>query len=369
MTEEQKTQVGPQAIYYKNKYEEELIKTAKAIGTRGKGILAADESTGTITKRLKSISVESTEENRRKYRELLFTTEKLGDYISGVIMYDETIKQKTKDGTPFPEILSKQGIITGIKVDLGAKDLPGFPGDKYTQGLTDLHIRCPKYYKLGARFAKWRAVLQIQNGYISETSIRENAWTLARYARICQEYGLAPIVEPEILMDGNHPLEVCQYWTEKVVSACYKALVDQNVILEGTMLKPNMCLPGSNYKGKRSIKGNALATVTALRRTVPSAVPSINFLSGGQSEEEATEHLNAMNQLGDLPWTVSFSYGRALQKSCLQAWLGKEENVKKAQEALLLRAKANSMAQLGKYDGFAATEESKKKLFVQGYVY
>merc|ERR1712048_737752 len=220
----------------------------------------------------------------------------------------------------------------------------------------------------GARFAKWRAVLVIQNGYISETAIKENAWGLARYAAICQSKGLVPIVEPEILMDGPHSLRINQYWTEKVVAACYKALSDCHVVLEATLFKPNMCLAGKGYKGKKAMKDNAVATVTALRRAVPSSVPGIMFLSGGQSEEEATMNLNAMNQY-NVPWSLSFSYGRALQKSCLQAWKGIPANKMAAQEALLLRAKANSAAQLGKYDGFAANESAKQGLYVKGYSY
>merc|ERR1712039_222470 len=275
---------------------------------------------------------------------------------------------KSKDGTPFVDILKKQNVIPGIKVDKGTRDLQGCPGEKWTQGLTDLDLRAAKYYEAGARFCKWRAVLVINNGYISETAIKENAWGLARYAAICQSKGLAPIVEPEILMDGPHSLKVNQYWTEKVVAACYKALSDNNVVLEATLLKPNMCLPGKQNKDKRSMKDNALATVTALKRSVPSAVPGIMFLSGGQSEEEATLNLNAMNQYS-VPWSLSFSYGRALQKSCLQAWKGNPANKKAAQEALLLRAKANSAAQLGKYDGFAANESAKQGLYVKGYSY
>merc|ERR1712154_130800 len=352
-----------------NPYMEEMMKTAKFIATRGKGILAADESTGTIGKRLKMINVPNEGPNRQRYRELLFTTPKLGDYISGAILFEETLYQSSKDGTKFVDILNKQGVIPGIKVDKGTRDLQGFPGEKWTQGLTDLDLRAAKYYEAGARFCKWRAVLVINNGYISETAIKENAWGLARYAAICQSKGLVPIVEPEILMDGTHSLKVNQYWTEKVIAACYKALSDNNVILEATLLKPNMCLPGKQNKDKRSMKDNAVATVTALKRSVPSAVPGIMFLSGGQSEEEATMNLNEINKVGDLPWSASFSYGRALQQSCLKAWMGKKENVKAAQDALIVRAKANSEAQLGKYSGDAATEDSKKTLYEKGYTY
>jgi len=370
MAEEAKNQeAGPPSAFVVNPKLDEMIATAKAIGTRGKGILAADESTGTIGKRLAMINVKNEEENRRRYRELLFTTPNIGEYICGAILFEETLYQKSKDGTPFVSLLNKAGVIPGIKVDKGTRDLQNCPGEKYTQGITDLDVRCAKYYEAGARFAKWRAVLVIQNGYISETAIKENAWGLARYAAICQSKGLVPIVEPEILMDGTHSLQINQYWTEKVIAACYKALSDQNVILEATLLKPNMCLPGKQYKGKRSMESNALATVTALKRSVPSAVPGIMFLSGGQSEEEATMNLNEINKLGDLPWSASFSYGRALQQSCLRAWKGDDANIKAGQDALMVRAKANSQAQLGKYSGDAATEDSKKTLYEKGYTY
>jgi len=351
-----------------NPFREELIATAKAIAVRGKGILAADESTGTITKRLASIGVESTEANRTYYRELLFTSPGLAEYISGVIMFEETLYARGSDGRQLVDILKEQGIIPGIKTDKGGRDLPFCPGEKYTQGLTDLDVRSKKYYAQGARFAKWRAILKIQNGRISDTAVKETAWTLARYAAISQVNGLVPIVEPEILMDGDHPIQYCQYWTEKVVTACYKALSDQHVLLEGSLLKPNMVLAGAQSTGSRSIKMNALATVTALRRSVPASVPGIMFLSGGQSEEEATLNLNAINQYS-APWALSFSYGRALQKSCLQAWKGNPANKEAAQQALMMRAKANSAAQLGRYDGFAATESSKQGLYVKGYSY
>ena len=272
---EEKKEAGPPSAFVENKFLAEMIETAKKVATRGKGILAADESTGTIGKRLASINVKNEESNRQRYRELLFTTKDIGKYISGTILFEETLFQKTKDDKPFVDILKEAGVIPGIKVDKGTRDLQGSPGEKYTQGLTDLAVRCEKYYNAGARFAKWRAVLVIQNGYISETAIKENAWGLARYAAICQSQGLVPIVEPEILMDGPHSLKINQYWTEKVVAACYKALSDNNVILEATLLKPNMCLPGKQYEGARSIDDNAKATVQALKRSVPSAVPGI----------------------------------------------------------------------------------------------
>lgn len=351
-----------------NPFRDELIATAKYIATRGKGILAADESTGTIGKRLGSIGVENNETNRQRYRELLFTTQNLEEYISGVIMFEETLYQRAKDGRQFVDILKSKGIIPGIKTDKGTRQLPFCSGEKYTQGLTDLDVRSKKYYEQGARFAKWRNVLKIQNGRITETSLKETAWTLARYAAISQANGLVPIVEPEILMDGDHSLEVAQYWSTKVLNACYKALCDQEVLLEGTLLKPNMVLPGAQYKGGRSVEANALATVTSLRRAVPAAVPGIMFLSGGQSEEEATLNLNAINQF-NVPWSCSFSYGRALQQSTLKAWRGNDGNLQAGQQALLMRGRANSAAQLGKYDGFAADEQSKQSLYVKGYTY
>jgi len=367
--EQKQVEAGPPSAFVENPFLEEMLATAKAVATRGKGILAADESTGTIGKRLAMINVANEEVNRQRYRELLFSTAELGSCISGAILFEETLFQKSKDGTPFVDILAKQGVIPGIKVDKGTRDLQNQPGEKWTQGLMDLDVRCQKYYEAGARFAKWRAVLVIQNGYISETAIKENAWGLARYAAICQSKGLVPIVEPEILMDGAHSLRINQYWTEKVVAACYKALSDCHVVLEATLLKPNMCLPGKQHKGGKSMEANAVATVQALKRTVPAAVPGIMFLSGGQSEEEATMNLNAINSVGALPWTASFSYGRALQQSCLKAWKGDDANLKAAQDALMLRAKANSDAQLGKYTGDAATEDSKKTLYEAGYTY
>lgn len=362
----QKTEVTFLPTY---KYKDELIATANFIATRGKGILAADESTGTIGKRFANINVENNQENRRRYRELLFRTPGWGEYCSGVILFDETLRDKAADGTPLIDLIKKAGVVAGIKVDKGTRALPYNPGDKYTQGLTDLDVRAAEYYELGARFCKWRAVVTIQNNYVSDAAIKETAWTLARYACICQANGLVPIVEPEILMDGIHSLEVNQYWTEKVVTACYAALRDQNVLLEGTLLKPNMCLPGKQSGGARNIVNQAKATVTALRRSVPAAVPSINFLSGGQSEAEATGMLNEINKQGDLPWTASFSFGRALQKSCLAAWQGKDENIDAAHKALLERMKFNSNAQLGKYDPAEEGEEAKKSLYEKGYTY
>jgi len=341
------------------KYRKELVQTANAIASRGKGILAADESTGTIAKRFEKIGVDNTEANRKAYRELLFTAHDINKYISGVIMYEETLYQKAEDGTPFPELLKKKGIITGIKVDKGLVNLPGTDEESSTQGLDGLAGRCAEYYKQGARFAKWRAVLKITDVCPTHLSIIETAHGLARYAAICQQNGLVPIVEPEILMDGTHTLERCIKVTEHVLALVYKALHEHNVFLEGTLLKPNMVTPGHSHADfkKTSPEQVARATVTVLQRTVPPAVPGVLFLSGGQSEEEATLNLNAMNNPKwetRRPWILTFSYGRALQASAQAAWAGKKENVKKGQDALIERAKANSEAQMGLYKGGAS---------------
>lgn len=355
-----------------HKYKDELIATARAIAAPGKGILAADESTGTIGSRFKDIGVENNQANRREYRRLLFTTPGLKQFISGVILYEETLNDKTDDGKSLVEPLVKEGIILGIKVDLGTKHLPGTDNETYTQGLTDLDKRCAEYYKKGCRFAKWRAVLRISRNTPSPLAIKENAATLAAYASICQANGLVPIVEPEILMDGDHSLQVNQYWTEKVISQCYTALNDAHVLLEGTLLKPNMCQPGQQSTGPRpSVEQCARATVEALQRTVPPAVPGVTFLSGGMSEEEATVALNSLNagSLGPRPWSLTFSYGRALQKSCLKAWSGKKENNANMQKVLLSRSQANSLAQQGKYTGQFADEQSKQSSYVANYKY
>lgn len=351
------------------KYHDELIATARAIASPGKGILAADESTGTIGKRLASINCENTEENRQRYRQLLFTTEGFGAHCSGVILFEETLYQKSSDGRNFVDIIKEAGVIPGIKVDKGTRVMPFTPGQKYTQGLTDLDLRAARYYEQGARFCKWRAVLSIVDGDIPEAAIKETAWTLARYAAICQANGLAPIIEPEILMDGDHSLAVNERCTTKVLSAVYKACVDQDVLLEGTLLKPNMCLKGKQCGDASTFEANAEATVRALRRTVPAAVPGVTFLSGGQTEEEATRNLNAMNQLDGRPWSLTFSFGRALQASVLKAWMGNDENVAAAQEALLLRLRVNGMAQQGTYDGSGATKEAQESLYEKGYTY
>jgi fructose-bisphosphate aldolase, class I len=328
---------------------EELQQIARAIVADGKGILAADESTGTIKKRFDSISVESTEETRRAYRELLFTTEGVEDYIGGVILYDETIRQRTADGTPFPKLLASKGIIPGIKVDTGAKPLALAEGETVTEGLDGLRERLAEYRELGARFAKWRAVITIGERIPSQYAIWVNAHALARYAALAQEERLVPIVEPEVLMDGGHTIERSFDVTSKTLHAVFTELRDQRVQPEGILLKPNMVLPG--YDSSEQVPDEEIAheTVRCFRRHVPAAVPGIVFLSGGQSEEEATRRLNALNAIGPHPWTLSFSYGRALQAAALKAWGGKEENVEAAQRAYYHRAKMNSAAQTGLY--------------------
>ncbi|CAH9099419.1 unnamed protein product [Cuscuta europaea] len=356
---------------YIGKYAEELTANAAYIGTPGKGILAADESTGTIGKRLASINVENVEENRRALRELLFTTPGALQYLSGVILYEETLYQKTSSGKPFVELLKEGGVLPGIKVDKGTIELAGTNGETTTQGLDGLAERCKKYYEAGARFSKWRAVLKIGPNEPSQLAINENANGLARYAIICQQNGLVPIVEPEILVDGPHDIKKCADVTERVLAACYKALNDHHVLLEGTLLKPNMVTPGSD-SAKVAPVVVAEYTVRALLRTMPAAVPAVVFLSGGQSEEEATVNLNAMNKLKKTkkPWSLSFSFGRALQQSTLKAWAGKEENVKKAQEAFLARCKANSEATLGMYSGSANLGDgASESLHVKDYKY
>jgi len=328
---------------------EELQRIAQAIVADGKGILAADESTGTIKKRFDSIGVESTEETRRAYRELLFTTEGVEEYIGGVILYDETIRQKASDGTPLPNLLASKGIIPGIKVDTGAKPLAHADGETVTEGLDGLRERLAEYRELGARFAKWRAVISIGDHIPSEYAIWVNAHALARYAALVQEAGLVPIVEPEVLMDGDHTLERSFHETSRTLHALYTELRDQRVQPEGTLLKPNMVLPGYDSPDQVSDEKIAHETVRCLRHHVPAAVPGVVFLSGGQSEEEATRRLNAMNAIGPHPWQLSFSYGRALQAAALKAWGGKVENVEAAQHAYYHRAKMNGAARTGLY--------------------
>lgn len=350
----------------------ELAATAKAIVAPGKGILAADESTGTIGKRFSNIGLENVEENRRLYRQLLFSCDKdeMGKYISGVILYHETFFQKGDDGTPFVKMLKDRGIIPGIKVDKGVVKLLGTEDETTTQGLDGLADRCKEYYDGGARFAKWRCVLKIGNGRPTELAINENANVLARYASICQMNGLCPIVEPEILTDGNHDLQACIDASERTLAAVYKALNDHHVYLEGTLLKPNMVLPGVECTKKHTPEEVALATVTTFQRHLPVAVPGVTFLSGGQSEIVATTHLNAINKFNAVkPWSLTFSYGRALQASVLQAWKGKPENVKVAQEVFLHRARCNGLAALGKYDGEESAGAAAKSLFVKDHQY
>jgi len=338
-------------------FEAELIETAGKISANGKGILAADESVGTIGKRFKAIDVENNRENRMKYRKLLFETKGLGEYISGCICFEETLAEKTPDGTPFVDLLKKEGIVPGIKVDKGQAPIMGAaPGETSTQGLDGLGARCAEYYKQGARFAKWRAVIKIDavDGAPTDLAIQEQTRGLARYASICQENGLVPIVEPEVLMENNS-IQLGAEVTEKVWYAQIKALHEHHVLFEGIVLKPNMVRTGGGCSEQASMAEVAKYTLRTLQRTIPPAIPSINFLSGGMSEEDATVALNCINSCeGKKPWNISFSYGRALQQSVLKAWMGNDENVPAAQTQLLLRAKANHLACLGKYSGEAA---------------
>src|SRR5919198_3580525 len=328
---------------------ENLETIARKLVAPGKGILAADESSGTIEKRLKTINVPSTEENRRMYREILFTTKGAGDFISGVILFDETIRQKTRDGQSFVDVLEQQGIIPGIKVDKGAKSMANFPGEKITEGLDGLRERLAEYRQLGARFAKWRAVIAIAENIPTQTCIDANAEALARYAALCQEGDLVPIVEPEVLMDGTHTIERYFEVTQQTLESVFHALYEHRVSLEGMLLKPNMVLSGKDCPQQASAQEVAEATVRCLKRVVPAAVPGIVFLSGGQTDQQATEHLNAMNRMEHLPWELSFSYGRALQAPVLKAWKGDAANVSAAQTAFHHRAWCNSNARFGKY--------------------
>ena len=327
----------------------DLAATAHALVAKHRGLLAADESTGSITKRFNIIKLESTEENRRAYRELLFTTQGVSEFISGVILYDETIRQKTKDGVPFPTYLSQHGMIPGIKVDTGAKPLAGYPGETITEGLDGLRERFAEYYKMGARFAKWRAVIDIGAGIPTRYAILANAEALARYAALSQEAGIAPIVEPEVLMDGDHTLERCEEVTSAVLQQVFASLFDARILLEGMVLKPNMVVAGKKCPQKVSVEQVAEATLRTLKRHVPPAVGGIAFLSGGQSESEATLHLSVMNAAGPLPWALSFSYGRALQDTALRTWNGNPAGFAKAQKALFTRAKLNGLAAAGAY--------------------
>lgn len=355
---------------YVMKYKDELIANARAICLPGKGILAADESTGTIGKRFDNIKLENTETNRQAYRELLFTTPEIEKYISGVILYEETLYQSTADGKPFVKLLQEKNIIPGIKVDKGcAQILPGGRNETATQGLDDLGKRCAKYYADGARFAKWRAVLKIGDNLPTEMAILENAHGLARYAQICQENGLVPIVEPEVLVDGTHTIDDCVKASERVYAGVVKALTDFGILMEGILLKPNMITSGSECATKAPSSEVAWKTVRTLLRTIPGAIPGITFLSGGQSEIEATCNLNAMNNVDcKKPWNLTFSFGRALQHSCIKAWEGKVENVKKAQDVLIERARGNSEASLGTFKG-TSDGSAGESLHVKNYVY
>jgi fructose-bisphosphate aldolase, class I len=329
---------------------QELSSIAHKLVANNRGILAADESTSTIEKRFKSIGVENTEENRRAYREMLFATPGSEKFISGVIMYDETIRQKTKAGVPFAELQAKLGIVPGIKVDKGVKELPGSPQEKITEGLDGLRERLQEYYKLGARFAKWRGVIDIGAGIPTAYCIRANAQALARYAALCQEQGIVPIVEPEVLMDGAHDIGRCFAVTSETLKVVFEELAHHRVALEGMLLKPNMVISGMKCPTQASVQDVARETVMVLKRYVPAAVPGIVFLSGGQSDVVATEHLQAMSAFGAMPWKLSFSYGRALQAAALEAWHGKEANVAAGQKAFHHRSQCNSAACAATYN-------------------
>jgi fructose-bisphosphate aldolase class I len=328
-----------------------LKSVANAIVAQQKGVLAADESNATIKKRFDSIQVESTEENRRRYREIMLTADGIERTVGGVILYDETLRQRTREGVPFPTLLANRGIAPGIKVDLGAKALALHPGEKVTEGLDGLRERLAEYRQLGAQFAKWRAVIEIDERDLpSAFGIRANAHALARYAALCQEAGLVPIVEPEVLMDGAHGIERCEAVTAQALQAVFAELDAHRVQFEGMLLKPNMVIAGKKCPRQASVQDVAEATLRCLRRYVPAAVPGIVFLSGGQSAEDATDHLNAMNAMGPQPWAVSFSYGRALQAPVLAAWQGQEGQAAAAQQALLKRCELNGLAREGKYE-------------------
>ena len=326
---------------------EQLEQTARALVAPGKGILAADESHGTIEKRFKAVGVTATEETRRDYREMLFTTPGLGEFISGVILFDETLRQKAADGTPLVEVLTRQGIMPGIKVDKGAKALAGFPGERITEGLDGLRERLAEYAKLGAQFTKWRAVIAIGPNIPTSTCLEANAHALARFAALSQEAGLVPIVEPEVLMDGDHTIERHFEVTEAAVKCVFHELFQHRVRLEAMLLKPNMVLSGKDCPQQASVAEAAAMTLRCMLQSVPAAVPGTVFLSGGQSDVQATEHLNALNKLGGAPWELSFSFGRALQAPALAAWKGSAVNAKAAQAALHDRARSNSLARSG----------------------
>ena len=328
-----------------------LNQVAEAMVAPGKGILAADESTGTIKKRFDAIGVENTEENRRDYRELMFRAEQtMREHISGVILFEETLYQDAKDGTPLVELISAAGSIPGIKVDKGASKMAGFPGETATKGLDGLSKRLRAHYERGARFAKWRGVIDIADGIPTWGAIKTNAHALARYARICQQEQIVPIVEPEVLMDGSHDITRCDEVTRQVLQTVFNELAEQRVALEGIILKPNMVISGKGSVRQATVDEVAERTIAALKATVPSAVPGIAYLSGGQTDEQATAHLDAMNRIGGFPWKMTFSYGRALQAAPQRAWSGKVENVAKAQAAFHHRARMNGLASLGQWD-------------------
>jgi len=349
------------------KYDEELIKTAKTVASPGRGILAMDESNATCGKRLESIAVENTEDNRRAYRELLLTTPGLSQYISGAILFEETLYQNTSSGKSFVDVMKSIDLVPGIKVDKGLVPLANSNGESWCMGLDGLDKRCSEYYKAGARFAKWRSVVSIPAGP-STIAVRDCAYGLARYAAICQAAGLVPIVEPEVLLDGEHSIDRTLEVAEDVWAETFKYMADNKVMFEGILLKPAMVTPGAECKTRATPDQVADYTLRLLRRRVPPPVPGIMFLSGGQSELEATLNLNAMNKTPN-PWHVSFSYARALQNTVLKTWQGKPENAAAAQQALLKRAKANSDAQLGKYDASAEGKEAGQGMYEKGYVY
>ena len=327
----------------------EIEKIAKQIVAKGRGILAADESTGTMTKRLSNVNVESTAENRLRFRETLFSSEAMKNYIGGVILYDETIKQKTSSGKTIPELIESFGSVPGIKVDTGAKKLAGSPEEKITEGLDGLRERLTEYYKLGARFTKWRAVYNISDKFPSELSIKSNAHALARYAALAQEAKMVPIIEPEVLMDGDHDINKCYDITSKVLKECYKELITHKVNLKGTILKPNMVLPGANSKKKNNSSEIAIKTLDCLRKNVPSEVPGIAFLSGGQTEVEATQNLNEINKINDTNFLISFSYGRALQQSALKNWAKNIKDTINTQKIFNHRSKMNGLSTSAKW--------------------
>ena len=333
---------------------EQLAETALAMVAPGKGIIAIDESTATIAKRFAGVGIDNTEENRRAYRELLLTTPKLNEYISGAILYDETLRQSTKDGVPFAKYMAEHGILPGIKVDKGPQALAGFPGEVVTEGLDGLRARLEEYYKLGARFAKWRAVINIGDDIPSGTCIEANSHALARYAALCQEQGLVPMVEPEVIMDGSHDIDTCFEVTEVTLRSLFGSLYEHSVLLEGTILKASMVVAGTHANEQASVDYVAAATLQCLKSTVPATLPGIVFLSGGQSDEDATAHLNAMNQLGPNPWPLSFSYGRAMQSAALKLWSQDlVANYARAQQTVYERAKANGLAALGQWKSAA----------------